>query len=302
MFTRIIGLTLLMVLLLSISIAVVRAVAPNGDVLAYELHDPYFAGQVDVVVLDLNTGIKVLNMGMFRQAFEPRWLPCDEPNCVPRLSYLTVDLANNLAYLMIHDLLTGETINREHVDNGWGYDWSPCGLQGCAHWLAYVDVVDGNQELYIDDGTNATRITFSPEQETSPVWLPCTETPCVPRISFWRSRQSDIFVRNLITDEEINITNEPFGDSQGTWLLNGDFIWPSQMGGSRHLYRLHGRAEIPLTQDRHEQFNPTASRSGLLAYEVRLRENNQSFFVYLRHPDGRTIPLAENAMRPAFMP
>lgn len=294
----VVGAALMLTLILSAAIWGVRLL--DGEVLAYVLADRN--GLLKVHLLDLNTGIHfnlTANQGM---AYRPAWLPCAEADCLPRLSYIVYE--RNGTFLAIYDLITGEIVQRDYEDNNQGYAWSPCGLEGgCARWLTYSVLVDGNYELYTDDGTTVTRVTFSPQSEVYPAWLPCTETPCVPHLSFWNLERNDVFVRNMQTGEEINVTNEASNDGWGAWSLDGRFIWPTSPNGANiDLFVLEAGSITNLTNDPQlVEWNPSVSPRGLIAYEG----NDINFLhtaLYLRYPDGRTVELVENGTLPTFMP
>ena len=161
--------------------------------------------------------------------------------------------------------------------------------------IAFTSQRDENPEIYVmnGDGTNLTRLTNNPEQDSWPAW-----SPDGTRIAFasGRDRNLEIYVMSADGTNLTRLTNNSDSDVEPAWSPGGTKIaYVSTVGeGNSEIYVMDsdGSNPVRLTFNLVREESPTWSPDGTKIAFLSTRQGHQEMF--LMNADGSNqVPLMD---------
>lgn len=159
------------------------------------------------------------------------------------------------------------------------------------------DPPSGYSEIFVmnADGTNQTRLTYSPEYVIEPTWSP--DGTKLAFTTFVGGSSADISVINADGTGQTNLQNSPNSFDKGpAWSPDGARIaYDSQRGTSGEIYVMNadGTGDTNLTNSTSSDFDPAWSHDGTkIAFSSDRERNAEGTFVfeiYVMNADGTDV-------------
>ena len=172
--------------------------------------------------------------------------------------------------------------------------------------IAFTSLRDGNAEIYVmnADGSNQTRLTNNPANDSWPNWSPDGTT-----IAFQSNRDGnfEIYVMNADGSNQTRLTNNKEGNFCPAWSPDGTkVVFISNRDGNSEVYIMNvdGTNQLRLTKNTGIDQNPTWSPDGTKIVFSAIGSGGTAE-IYIMNPDGSNqTAITKSAMgtTPSYSP